>query len=119
MTTLKFHPWLLMPSILAVSIGFAFNDANAAEHTLMPNPQTVHIGHFSAALKPALTINSGDIVTIETATHIDPAEVDRSGVVPPNVVPQYTPAIYQQLMDRGPALHILTVPIFINGAMPG
>jgi acetamidase/formamidase len=119
MTTLKFHPWLLMPSILAVSIGFAFNDANAAEHTLMPSPQTVHIGHFSAALKPALTINSGDIVTIETATHIDPAEVDRSGVVPPNVVPEYTRAIYREVMDRGPALHILTGPIFINGAMPG
>jgi hypothetical protein len=47
MTTLKFHPWLLMPSILAVSIGFAFNRANAAERTLIPSPPTVHIGHFS------------------------------------------------------------------------
>jgi hypothetical protein len=52
------------------------SDASAAEYRLMPSPQTVHIGHFSAALKPVLTINSGDIVTIETATHIDPAEVD-------------------------------------------
>lgn len=85
----------------------------------MPSPQTVHIGHFSAALKPALTVNSGDIVTIETATHIDPAEVDQSGVVPPNVVPEYTRAIFREVTDRGPALHILTGPVFANGAMPG
>jgi hypothetical protein len=24
----------------------------AAEHTLMPSPQTVHIGHFDATIKP-------------------------------------------------------------------
>jgi hypothetical protein len=35
------------------------NASLAAEYTLMPSPQTVHIGHFSAALKPALTINQG------------------------------------------------------------
>src|ERR1700674_5194552 len=98
---------LLAPGILAVSIGFALPGAHAAEYTLMPSPQTVHIGHFSAALKPVLTINSGDIVTIETATHIDPGEVDRAGVVPPNAVPEYTRAIYQEVKDRGPALHIL------------
>ena len=42
----------------------------------MPSPQSVHIGHFSATLKPVLTINSGDIVTIETATSLDPVEID-------------------------------------------
>jgi acetamidase/formamidase len=94
-------------------------DASAAEYTLMPSPQTVHIGHFSAALKPVLTINSGDIVTIETATHLDPTEVDRSGVVPASAVPEYVRAIYREVTDRGPALHVLTGPIFVNGAMPG
>ena len=39
----------------------------AAEYTLMPSPQTVHIGYFLATLKPVLSVNSGDIVTIETA----------------------------------------------------
>jgi hypothetical protein len=39
--------------------------ASGAEYSLMPSPQTVHVGHFSAALKPVLTVNSGDIVTIE------------------------------------------------------
>ncbi len=37
--------------------------AEGAEFTLMPSPQTVHIGHFAANLKPVLSINSGDTVT--------------------------------------------------------
>ena len=93
--------------------------AGAAEYTLMPSPQTVHIGYFSAALKPVLTIVSGDTVTIETATHIDPAEIDRSGVVPPSAVPEYSRAIYREVKDRGPSVHILTGPVFVSGAQPG
>jgi len=34
----------------------------AAEYTLMPSPQTVSIGNFNAASRPALTIESGDTV---------------------------------------------------------
>src|SRR5271169_788448 len=94
-------------------------NARAAEYTLMPSPQTVHVGHFSAALKPALTINSGDTVTIETANSTNPAEIDGSGVVPPSAIPEYTRAIRREVTDRGPAGHILTGPIFVNGAMPG
>jgi acetamidase/formamidase len=40
----------------------------------MPSPQTVHVGYFSAALKPVLTINSGDIVIIETVSGPDPED---------------------------------------------
>jgi acetamidase/formamidase len=113
------YPWRLASSILALSVVFMFQTANAAEFTLMPSPETVHIGHFSAALKPALTINSGDIVTLETANNLDPVEVDRSGVVPPSAVPEYTRAISKAVKDRGPGPHILTGPIFVNEAMPG
>jgi acetamidase/formamidase len=111
------RPRLLILSILAVSIGFALQGAFAAEHTLMPSPQTVHIFNFNAANKPVLTIDSGDTVVIETALAIDPAEVDRSGVVARSSVPEYTRAIYREVRDRGP--HILTGPVFVNGAMPG
>jgi hypothetical protein len=78
-----------MANIRALSIcslllsALVLPNAFAAEYTLMPSPQTVHVGHFSAALKPVLTINSGDIVIIETVGGPDPEEVDASGVVPP------------------------------------
>ena len=93
--------------------------ASAAEFTLMPTPQTVNIGNFNAANRPALTINSGDIVTLEAATQLEPEAIDASGVVPPSAVPQYVRDIYRDVKDRGPGPHVLTGPIYVNGAMPG
>ena len=93
--------------------------AGAAEHTLMPSPQTVHIGYFLASAKPVLTIDSGDIVTIESAASIVPSVVEESGVVPRSAVPQYQRDIYGEVKDRGPGPHILTGPIEVKGAMPG
>jgi acetamidase/formamidase len=93
--------------------------ASAAEHTLMPSPQTVHIGYFLSTVKPVLTIDSGDIVTLESAATIVPSVIDESGVVPATSVPQYQRDIFGQVKDRGPGPHILTGPIEIKGAMPG
>ncbi|MSP45411.1 MAG: acetamidase [Xanthobacteraceae bacterium] len=91
----------------------------AAEHTLLPTPETVHIGHFLATLKPVLSIDSGDIVTIESIASIVPSLIDASGVVPPSAVPQNQRDIYGKVKDRGPGPHVLTGPIEIKGAMPG
>ena len=91
----------------------------AAEFTLPASPQTVHIGYFLSSLRPVLTIDSGDIVSIETASNLDPSIVDQSGVVPPSAVPQYVRDIFREVRDRGPGPHILTGPIEIRGAMPG
>jgi acetamidase/formamidase len=102
-----------------LSFAHALPGASAAEYMLLPSPQTVHIGYFSAALKPVLTINSGDIVTIETVGGPDPADVDASGVVPPSAVPEYVRTIRREVTDRGPGPHILTGPVYVNGAMPG
>jgi len=105
--------------LIGVSLLFGLTApcASAAEY-LIPNPQTVHVGYFSAALKPVLTINSGDTVTIESVAGLDPAIIDASGVVPLSAVPEYVRAIGRDVTDRGPGPHILTGPIFINGAMP-
>jgi acetamidase/formamidase len=91
----------------------------AAEYTLMPSPSTVNIGNFNAANRPALTIDSGDIVNLEAATQIPPEAIDEAKVVPPSAVPQYVRDIYAQVQDRGPGPHVLTGPISVNGAMPG
>src|SRR5216683_7081015 len=87
----------------------------AAEYTLTPSPQTVHIGYFLSSLKPVLTIDSGDIVTLESAAAIVPDVVDKSGVVPLSAVPQYQRDIYGQVKDRGPGPHVLTGPIEVRG----
>jgi len=100
-------------------MSLAAGTASAAEFTLMPSPKTVNIGNFSAANKPVLTINSGDIVTLEAATQLEPEEVDQSGTVPPSAVPQYVRDIYRDVKDGGPGPHVLTGPIYVNGALPG
>lgn len=109
---------LVLVALLALAVAVP-PAALAAEHTLMPSPQTVHIGHFSAAVKPVLAIDSGDIVTLETVAAMDPTVLDRSGVVPPTGVPDYVRAIYRDVKDRGPGPHVLTGPIAVRGAAPG
>jgi acetamidase/formamidase len=101
--------------VAAANIG----STRAAEHTLMPSPQTVHIGYFLASIKPVLSIESGDIVTLESVASIVPSVVDQSGVVPPGALPQYHRDIYGEVKDRGPGPHVLTGPIEVKGAMPG
>jgi acetamidase/formamidase len=110
------HAGLLLAAALACA---AATRATAAEFTLMPTPQTVNIGNFNAANRPVLTINSGDIVTLEAATQLEPEAIDASGAAPPSAVPQYVRDIYAAVKDRGPGPHILTGPIYVNGAMPG
>ena len=110
-------------ALLSVALGAVFGSAGmavqAADHELKPSPSTVRWGHFSAAVPPVLTINSGDIVSLETIAAWDPAIIDRSGVVPPSAVPEHTREIYREVKDRGPGPHVLTGPIAITGAMPG
>src|SRR5215510_15211339 len=105
-------------ALLVVAAAHA-TSARAAEHTLMPSPQTVHIGYFLASIKPVLSIESGDIVTLESVAAIVPSVVDQAGVVPPSAVPQYHRDIYGEVKDRGPGPHVLTGPIEVKGAMPG
>jgi hypothetical protein len=56
--------------------------------------------HQLLSVVTVVTINSRDIVTIETATSLDPVEVDQSGAVPPSVVPEYQRAIHREVKDR-------------------
>ncbi len=90
-------------------------------HTLMPSPQTVHIGNFDASFKPVLTVASGDIVVLESAGAIDPAVIDQSAQVPPPRCRSSLRTIYREVKDRGPGPtgHVLTGPIAVTGAEPG
>ena len=120
---LRSHRQLHASGIAAYALLFAavanISPARAAEHTLMPSPQTVHIGYFLASIKPVLSIESGDVVTLESVAAIVPSVVDQTGVVSPGAVPQYHRDIYGEVKDRGPGPHVLTGPIEVKGAMPG
>jgi acetamidase/formamidase len=82
-------------------------------HHLAATPQTVRFGIFDASIPPALTIQSGDTVIVETVSG-GATEMPESGFV----IPPALAAIHAaKLPQLGP--HIVTGPIAIAGAMPG
>jgi acetamidase/formamidase len=94
----------------------------AADHTLDATPQTVVVGNYWSESKPVLTIRSGDTVTIETVGTATVAALERQNV-PADQIPAslraITKAMADKALERGPGGHILTGPIFIEGAEPG
>lgn len=87
-------------------------------HRLEATPSTVAYGHYWAETKPVLTIDSGDIIDVDTMLTSTPDRLEKSGVAPSEIQPQLR-AIVEQVKDRGPGGHILTGPVYVNGAEPG
>jgi acetamidase/formamidase len=99
--------------------------------TLPANDETTTVGYWDNSRKPVLRMNSGEIVKIETNTHLQ-------GKMKPGVTIQDWMRMYKAEIDKapqvsfyedaktgvkaakkGPGHHTLTGPIFINGAEPG
>ena len=83
-------------------------------HHLGAGPQTCHWGYFDSTLAPALTIDSGDSVTVDT--------VSGNPDFPPDPARFHVPAALTAIHEkspRGPGPHILTGPIAVKGAKPG
>jgi len=91
-----------------------------AEYQLKATPGTVAFGYYSAAAKPVLRIQSGDTVEIQTLITSSPDRLAAAGVTAEQIEPELR-AIYAEVQarDRGPGGHILTGPIYIEGAEPG
>lgn len=109
----------VLPLFLGCSSSFAQTDA-AGQHTyqLKPTPKTVTWGYYSASVPPVLRIHSGDTVEIQTLLTSSPKRLSEAGV-PANEIEQSLRDIFAQVTDRGPGGHILTGPIYVEGARPG
>ncbi len=86
-------------------------------HTLKATCTTVHLGGFSCNLPPALIINSGDSITVETYTGFKIYPDAPSTFLTPELI-----EICQNLPPErivGPGSHLLTGPIYIQNAEPG
>jgi acetamidase/formamidase len=81
-------------------------------HILKATPDTCFWGFFDKDLPPVLTINSGDIVYVEALTH-------HAGDAPDLLMDEGVKAVYEQITDRGPGVHIMTGPIAVRGAEVG
>jgi acetamidase/formamidase len=111
--------------------------AQAAIYHLPSTPQTVHRGVISPDIAPVLTIKSGDTVTIDTVSHSGlseggPVAYFGKASIPPSAVLQDAIDIAKMPAKdyglggragfgggRGGGGHVLTGPIYIDGAEPG
>ena len=94
--------------------------ARAAVHELKVTPQTVTWGRYDAEAKPALTVADGDTVVVHTLLTNSPTGLEKAGVKPADVEPELRD-VYAHVPagERGPGGHVLTGPIFVEGARPG
>ena len=101
---------LLLPAIASAQ-------GSPKVHELKASPTTVHRGFFDASLKPVLTIDSGDVVRLETATG-NPRWFEKLGV-PKDKIPAELYEVFQGVEGDGRGDHTLNGPIAIRGAEPG
>ena len=109
---------------LAIAAAIAARPAaqSPKTHRLEATPDTVAYGFYWSEAKPALRIASGDIVDVDTLLTNNPAGLVRMGL-PENKIQDSLKRITTEIATgdprRGPGGHILTGPIYVEGAEPG
>ena len=108
---------LIVAGAAAAVAAFA---AQPKTHRLEATPSTIAYGYYDAAAPPVLRIASGDIIDVDTLLTNTPAGLERAGV-PADQIQASLRAIVDQTPreKRGPGGHILTGPVFVEGAEPG
>jgi acetamidase/formamidase len=106
-----------MPIALVIAALLALS-AETATHTLDPTPKTVAWGYYDASTPPALRVKSGDVVEVRTLITSSPERLEGAGLPPEQVEPALRD-IHKEVTNKGPGGHILTGPIYVEGAEPG
>ncbi len=88
-------------------------------HRITASAENVRWGNIGIG-DPVLTVDSGDIVTVETVTHHSGDDYERmiKGDIGVEDIYHWTET-EKNVPDRGPGVHILTGPIAVKGAEPG
>jgi acetamidase/formamidase len=91
-------------------------------HRLEATPSTVAYGHYWSETPPVVRIASGDIIDVDTLLTNTPQGLSRAGVTDGKIqaslkaVVEAFPGGHEM---RGPGGHILTGPVYVEGAEPG
>jgi acetamidase/formamidase len=105
---------------LALVLAPAVAGAAPKTHRLEATPATVAYGYYWADAAPVLRIASGDIIDVDTLLTNTPAGLARAGVPDAKIQAQLKAIVGEVTGDRkGPGGHILTGPVFVEGAEPG
>ena len=110
----------LFAGLLSLTAALAGQARAPRTHRLEATPATVAVGYYWAEAKPALRIASGDIIDVDTLLTNNPNGLARAGV-PDDKIQASLKAIVAEVTGdrRGPGGHILTGPVYVEGAGPG
>jgi acetamidase/formamidase len=116
-------PIAIMAAIMAATVTAASAATPAHRpvvHRLEATPPTVAYGYYWSEAKPALRIESGDIIDVDTLLTNTPAGLAKAGV-PDTQIQESLKAIVNEVTGdrKGPGGHILTGPVYVEGAEPG
>lgn len=107
-------------TVLCTTIAFAAPLARQRTHRLEATPSTVAYGYYWSEATPALRIASGDVVDVDTLLTNTPNGLQRAGVAPEQIQQSLKTIVAEVTGERrGPGGHILTGPIYVEGAEPG
>ncbi|MEP6619564.1 MAG: acetamidase/formamidase family protein [bacterium] len=112
-----------LPALVALGLSLIGSASTHAQtvHQLPATPGTVAYGYYWSEAKPAVRVKSGDIVELETMLTNSPAGLERMGVKPEDIPQNLRDIVAQDTGAalKGPGGHILTGPIFVEGADSG
>src|SRR5437868_7385688 len=105
---------------VTAAVALAGQTRTPKTHRLEATPSTVAYGYYWSEAKPALRIASGDIIDVDTLLTNNPTGLARAGV-PDDKIQASLKAIVSEVTGdrRGPGGHILTGPVYVDGALPG
>src|SRR6476660_8095568 len=89
-------------------------------HRLEATPATIAYGYYWAEAKPVLRIASGDIIDVDTLLTKHPTGLQKADVADDKIQGSLKAIVAEVTGDRkGPGGHILTGPVYVEGAEPG
>jgi acetamidase/formamidase len=89
-------------------------------YRLEATPNTVAYGYYWADAAPVLHIDSGDIIDVDTLLTNTPAGLAKAGVPDDKIQASLKAVVSEVTGDRkGPGGHILTGPVYVEGAEAG
>ena len=111
--------FVLLSAITVASV-LAAQPRAPKTHRLEATPATVAYGYYWSEAKPVLRIASGDIIDVDTLLTNSPTGLARAGMPQEKIQESLKSIVTDVTGDRrGPGGHILTGPVYVEGAEPG
>src|SRR5215831_5459280 len=115
------RPFVLAAAGILLTASTAAADARPPRtHRLEATPATVAYGYYWSEAAPAVRIASGDIIDVDTLLTNTPAGLTKAGVPDDKIQASLKSIVAEVTGERkGPGGHILTGPVYVEGAEPG